>query len=131
MKKIYSESEHLIQNNLAMCYIKLEQYNKAAEHAEMVMRKWPTDPKGPYRRGLAYMAKQLFHQAAADFQKVLTIDPSNSAAQKFLNECNRNAKKVDSSQKLVFAKMCEGIERKETAKVTKEFQYASSSSDED
>jgi tetratricopeptide (TPR) repeat protein len=88
--------------NIALCYIKLEQYYDAIANCDLALEIDPKNVKAIYRKGLAYMKAQRFEDAKQEFQKVLTIETTNEDAKRKLNELKELMQKHSQKEKKKF-----------------------------
>ncbi|KAM4795798.1 peptidyl-prolyl cis-trans isomerase FKBP5 [Rhinophrynus dorsalis] len=91
--------------NLAMCFIKLQEYAKAVESCEKALTLDPLNEKGLYRRGEARLLMNEFELAQSDFQRVLEVNPLNRAAQVQTSVCLRKARAHYNRDRLLYANM--------------------------
>ena len=70
--------------NLAMCFLKLKNFNKCVENASNALDLDPANPKALYRRACAALELQEFDQAAADIRELIKADPANKEVFSFL-----------------------------------------------
>ncbi|KAF3854761.1 hypothetical protein F7725_022816 [Dissostichus mawsoni] len=66
--------------NLAMCFLKLQEPNKALENCDKALELNPSNEKALFRRGEALFGMKEFDQAKDVFQQVLQLYPANKAA---------------------------------------------------
>jgi len=50
-----------------MAYLRTKQYSKAIENTTKVLEKEPNNPKGLFRRGVAYLEQQEYGKAQVNF----------------------------------------------------------------
>uniref|UniRef100_A0A8C8T1L7 peptidylprolyl isomerase n=1 Tax=Peromyscus maniculatus bairdii TaxID=230844 RepID=A0A8C8T1L7_PERMB len=91
--------------NLAMCYLKLREYNKAVECCDKALGLDSANEKGFYRRGDAQLLMNEFESARGDFEKVLEVNPQNKAARLQISVCQKKAKEHNERDRKVYANM--------------------------
>ncbi|XP_076773365.1 peptidyl-prolyl cis-trans isomerase FKBP5 isoform X2 [Arvicanthis niloticus] len=91
--------------NLAMCYLKLREYNKAVECCDKALGLDSANEKGLYRRGEAQLLMNEFESAKGDFEKVLEVNPQNKAARLQISMCQKKAKEHNERDRRVYANM--------------------------
>ncbi len=73
--------------NLAMAYLKLDNYSEAIKNCDKALGIDPKNEKGLFRRGQAYFGQKDYDLAKNDFNAVLQLDPNNKAAKNQLLSC--------------------------------------------
>lgn len=91
--------------NLALCYLKLNQYVEAKAECNKALELSPKNEKALFRRGQAHLALASPESAIKDFQAVLEIEPKNSAAAKNIAICNAQIKKQLAKERKLYANM--------------------------
>lgn len=91
--------------NLAMCYLKLREYNKAVECCDKALGLDSANEKGLYRRGEAQLLMNEFESARGDFERVLEVNPQNKAARLQISMCQKKAKEHNERDRRVYANM--------------------------
>ncbi|GIX62259.1 peptidyl-prolyl cis-trans isomerase [Babesia caballi] len=86
--------------NLANCYLKVEEYAAAENHATEALALEPLNVKGLYRRAVARVKTSSFGEALQDLTQMIKVEPKNAdavtlyqMAKAKLNEQNELAKK--------------------------------------
>lgn len=97
-------SAHL---NLALCYLKVDENLEAKNSCDKVLEMRDDNEKALFRRGQAQLALGSPEIAIKDFQRVLVIEPKNSAAQKQINLCQEQMKKQLDKEKKLYGNMFE------------------------
>ena len=69
------------QNNRAMCWLKLGQFQRAATDCDSVLSSEPTNVKALLRRGTARDALGQRDEAMMDYWEVLRLQPTNQEAE--------------------------------------------------
>ncbi|XP_074266594.1 uncharacterized protein LOC141589871 [Silene latifolia] len=64
--------------NLAVCELKLSQYNRVCCYCSFVLSFDPTNVKALYRRGLAFKHLNLLSEAIDDFEHAVKFEPQHS-----------------------------------------------------
>ncbi|ESL10180.1 stress-induced protein sti1 [Trypanosoma rangeli SC58] len=72
-------SNHVLYSNRSACYAALHQYPSALQDAEKCVSIKPDWAKGYVRQGAALHGLRHYDEAAAAYNKGLSIDPSNTA----------------------------------------------------
>lgn len=93
--------------NLSLCYLKINENIEAKNACDSALELDPNNEKGLFRRGQANLALASPEIAIQDFQRVLTIEPKNTAATKKIIECNNLIKKHLTKEKKLYANMFE------------------------
>ncbi|XP_045705513.1 peptidyl-prolyl cis-trans isomerase FKBP5-like [Phyllostomus hastatus] len=91
--------------NLAMCYLKLQEYIKAVECCDKALGLDRTNEKGLYRRGEARLLMNEFTLAEGDFERVLEVSPQNKAARLQISVCRKKAKEHNERDRKTHANM--------------------------
>ena len=61
-------------NNLALCYLKLENYDLVEKFTNQILGQNPDNLKARYRRALAYKQLKKYDQAIQDLEFIAKID---------------------------------------------------------
>ncbi|XP_045689358.1 LOW QUALITY PROTEIN: peptidyl-prolyl cis-trans isomerase FKBP5-like [Phyllostomus hastatus] len=91
--------------NLAMCYLKLQEYIKAVECCDKALGLDRTNEKGLYRRGEARLLMNEFTLARGDFERVLEVNPQNKAARLQISVCRKRRRSTTSGTARPYANM--------------------------
>lgn len=91
--------------NTALCYLKLEKYLEAKDYCTRALELDPQNEKALFRRGQAHLALASPELALKDFQRVLEIEPKNTAAAKQVTICNNLIKTQLVKEKKLYANM--------------------------
>merc|ERR1711879_989878 len=91
--------------NLAMCYLHLKKNKLATENCNMALRIDENNVKALFRRGKSKYAQKLFEEAKKDFELAVEKDPSNTAAKKQRNLCDKQIQYQKEKEKKMYAKM--------------------------
>ncbi|XP_078053837.1 peptidyl-prolyl cis-trans isomerase FKBP5-like isoform X2 [Mustelus asterias] len=100
--KSFTLAAHL---NVAMCYLKLNEYLKAMDSCDRALEIDRANEKALYRRGEARLCVNEFDLAKADFQKVLQVNPENKAAKIQITLCQNRMKEHHERNKKIYANM--------------------------
>ncbi|CAF1385611.1 unnamed protein product, partial [Didymodactylos carnosus] len=96
-------------SNIALCHLKLEQYIECIHACEKALELEAENEKCLFRRGTAYLALHEFDVALKDFQLVLSINSSNSAAKQQTEKCKDKIKLHAAKEKRLYAKIFEKL----------------------
>ncbi|KAJ4938426.1 hypothetical protein JOQ06_003046 [Pogonophryne albipinna] len=91
--------------NLAMCFLKLQEPNKALENCDKALELNPSNEKALFRRGEALFGMKEFDQAKDVFQQVLQLYPANKAAKSQVVLCQTRIKAQHEKDKRIYANM--------------------------
>lgn len=103
--------------NRALCYLKLNQANKAESDCDKSLKKEPGNIKAMFRRAQAKKLKQHYRESISDLKNLLTMDPKNSAAKKELEVVKNFWRQELNAMK---ASMGEGKSKKDSNKCNQE-----------
>ncbi|CAI5664323.1 unnamed protein product [Oreochromis niloticus] len=102
--------------NLAMCFLKLQEPNKALEHCDKSMELDASNEKALFRRGEALFGMNEFEKARDDFQKVLQLYPANKAAKNQVLLCQKRIKEQHEKDKRIYANMFQKFAERDSKK---------------
>ncbi|KAL5007856.1 hypothetical protein ScPMuIL_016662 [Solemya velum] len=105
--------------NLAMCYLKSENWLEAEEECNKALELDDRNEKAYFRRGQARFERNDFDTAVEDFKHVLDIDANNKAAKQRLLLCNQKLKLFHDKQKNIYKGMFEKFAEKDSKLKTK------------
>jgi FK506-binding protein 4/5 len=91
--------------NLALCFLKTQQYLEARDCCNKALELDPRNEKAFFRRGWVHLGLVAPELAAKDFQEVIKIEPKNTAAEKQIVICNNIIKKQLVKEKKLYANM--------------------------
>ncbi|TVK90546.1 Peptidyl-prolyl cis-trans isomerase FKBP5 [Bagarius yarrelli] len=91
--------------NLALCYLRLQEYSLAVESCNKVVELDSVNEKALYRRGEARLLRNEFSLALEDFRQVLQVNPSNRAARCQITVCQRKMREHHERDKKIYANM--------------------------
>lgn len=103
-------SAHL---NLALCYLKINEHIKARDSCDSALKIDPSNEKAYFRRGQAHLALISPEIALKDFNKVLEIEPKNTAAANQIVVCNKVIKQQLAKEKKLYANMFDKFAKKD------------------
>ncbi|NP_001084593.1 FKBP prolyl isomerase 4 S homeolog [Xenopus laevis] len=103
--------------NLAACYLKLGEQRAALEYCNKALELEPSNEKGLFRRGEAFMCTNDLEHARNDFTKVLQLYPSNKAARAQLGHCQVRIRQQTEREKKIYANMFQKLAEKESTEV--------------
>ncbi|KAK7097346.1 LON peptidase N-terminal domain and RING finger protein 3-like isoform X2 [Littorina saxatilis] len=81
-----SDADHLLFSNRSHAYNALDQYDKALEDAEKVVKMRPDWPKGFFRKGLALYGLGRYEEAVIAFLQCLALDKEVTSAKEYLSK---------------------------------------------
>ncbi|XP_071809281.1 peptidyl-prolyl cis-trans isomerase FKBP5-like [Asterias amurensis] len=93
--------------NLAMSYIKMEEFTQAVEACDKALEIDGKNIKGLFRRGQANLSMADPVLAKKDFSQVVALDPNNKAAKNQLVICQHKIKQANEKEKKLYGKMFE------------------------
>jgi FK506-binding protein 4/5 len=103
------------QSNIALCYLKLNDHVECVQACEKALEIDSKNEKCLFRRGQCQLAMSNFDEAIKDFQDVLKLNPSNSAAKQSIQTCREQMKAYQQKEKElyanIFAKMAKQNEK--------------------
>ncbi|XP_026031830.1 peptidyl-prolyl cis-trans isomerase FKBP4 [Astatotilapia calliptera] len=102
--------------NLAMCFLKLQEPNKALEHCDKSMELDASNEKALFRRGEALFGMNEFEKARDDFQKVVQLYPANKAAKNQVLLCQKRIKEQHEKDKRIYANMFQKFAERDSKK---------------
>ncbi|XP_076467743.1 LON peptidase N-terminal domain and RING finger protein 3-like [Babylonia areolata] len=80
-----SDSDHLLYSNRSHAYAALDQFAKALEDAERVVKLRPDWPKGFFRKGTALFELGRYEDAVISFLQCLALDKEVTSARDYLS----------------------------------------------
>jgi FK506-binding protein 4/5 len=102
-------------SNTALCYLKLNDHAECIRACDKALELDPKNEKSLFRRGQCQLAMSNFDEAMKDFQEVLKLHPSNSAAKQSIQKCREGMKAYQEKEKKlyanIFAKMAKQNEK--------------------
>lgn len=103
-----SELFQSLQLNLAMIYLKTQEWSKAIQATGQVLKKNSTNVKALYRRGLARLGFGMYEESKDDFKTVLKLDPNNIDAHRQMKVLRQKIQEDNEKNKSGFSKMFYG-----------------------
>ncbi|KAJ1605199.1 hypothetical protein OJ253_3258 [Cryptosporidium canis] len=103
-----SELRQSLQLNLAMIYLKTQEWSKAIQVTGQVLKRNSKNVKALYRRGLARLGFGMYDESKDDFQMVLKLDPSNADAHRQLKILRQKIQEDNEKSKSGFSRMFHG-----------------------
>lgn len=100
--------------NLALCYLKINDYPEARSAATAAIELDPANEKAFFRRGQALLNIGDAEVAVDDFKKVLELEPNNKAAQNQLTVCQNIIKQQLQKEKKIYANMFDKFAKMDT-----------------
>lgn len=91
--------------NMAICNLKLDKPTLAIRNCDDALTLDPKSSKAFFRRGLANLAVNFPDPAKVDFEKVLELEPSNSAACQQIINCDQQIKQNLKKERQMYTKM--------------------------
>ncbi|XP_030214770.1 peptidyl-prolyl cis-trans isomerase FKBP5 isoform X5 [Gadus morhua] len=95
----------LSQLNLALCYLRLQEFSHVVDNCNKVIELDATNEKALYRRGEARLCRNEFSLAMADFRQVLQVNPLNRAARAQITICQHKVREHQERDKKIYANM--------------------------
>ncbi|XP_043980574.1 peptidyl-prolyl cis-trans isomerase FKBP4 [Gambusia affinis] len=102
--------------NLAMCFLKMHEPNKAFENCDKALEIDSTNEKALFRRGEALFNMNEFEKARDDFQRVVQLYPSNKAAKSQVVLCQKRIKEQHEKDKRIYANMFQKFAERDSKK---------------
>lgn len=62
---------------MSSCYLRLKNYSKAMEYAEICIKLKPKWPKGYYRKGMVFFEQENYVDSATSFYMGCELDPKD------------------------------------------------------
>ncbi len=90
------------QANLALCCLKLGQHEECKRACHFAMGLEPDNEKVLFRRAQSHLASRNFNEAIEDFEAVLRVNPSNSAAKQQIEQCHAEIKAYKIKEKELY-----------------------------
>ncbi|CAF1431775.1 unnamed protein product [Rotaria sordida] len=106
------------QSNLALCYLKLADYDKCERACDNALIFDPQNETCLFRRGQCHLAWGYFRAAIRDFEAVLKLNTKNDAAKQHIQECQQKIQ-ADEAKKKESCKSISGTETEATETSTK------------
>jgi len=94
---------HAAHLNMALCFLKKNETAECIKHCEKVLEENKDNVKALYRRGQAYQHQNDFHEAVADYEQVLRLEPDNKAAQQGIQQCRQQLKLQKEKDKRLYS----------------------------
>ncbi|XP_031627970.1 FK506-binding protein 59 isoform X2 [Contarinia nasturtii] len=94
-----------VHSNIALCYLKLNNYYDAKKACETVLEIDPKNVKAYFRRGTSLFATGDAKSALDDFLKVQELEPDNKAATNQITLCKAKIKEENDKEKKLYANM--------------------------
>jgi FK506-binding protein 4/5 len=100
---------------MALCHLKLGEHAECIRACDKALELDPKNEKCLFRRGQSQISMAGYEEAIKDFQEVLKLNPSNSAAQQHIQTCREHLKSYQQQEKQlytkIFAKMTKGNDK--------------------
>jgi len=84
-----------IYNNMALCQMKTEKYDRAVQSCTKVLEIEDYNDKALYRRGKSYLALQKFDLAEKDLKKASNINSTDVGIKEALNQLKKEKKNYE------------------------------------
>jgi len=114
-KKKAEELKLSAQSNIALCYLKLNEPVECIRACEKALEIDPKNEKCLFRRGQSHLSMSNHDEAIKDFQEVLKLNPTNTAARQSIETCRKQIKDYQQKEKQlyanIFAKMAKSSEK--------------------
>ncbi|KAL5463855.1 hypothetical protein EMCRGX_G032798 [Ephydatia muelleri] len=88
-----------LSNNLSACFMKTEEWEKAATHAKNVLSAEPNNPKALFRRGTANIHLRRYEEAEMDLNRAEELSPTDVGIKKQLQLLHRKQKEYEQDEK--------------------------------
>jgi len=102
---------------MALCHLKLGEHAECIRACDKALELDPNNEKCLFRRGQSQMSMSSYDEAIKDFQQVIKLNSSNSAANQHIQTCREHLKAYQQKEKQlyanIFAKMSKGNEKTE------------------
>ncbi|CAF1934678.1 unnamed protein product [Rotaria magnacalcarata] len=92
-------------SNMALCCLKLGEYAQCIRACDSALELDSKNEKCFFRRGQSYLAMLDYNEAIKDFQQVLKLNPSNTAATQHIQTCREQIKAYQHQEKQLYAKI--------------------------
>lgn len=83
----------------------MEEYAQCIRACDSALELDPKNEKCLFRRGQSYMSMLSYDEAIKDFQEVLKLNPSNSAATQHIQTCREQMKVYQQHEKQLYTKI--------------------------
>ncbi|UJR21012.1 hypothetical protein I4U23_024112 [Adineta vaga] len=114
-KKKAADFKLTAQSNIALCHLKLNEHAECLRACEKALELDAKNEKCLFRRGQSHLAMSNYEDALKDFQEVLKLNSSNSAAKQSIQTCRDQMKAYQQKEKQlyanIFAKMAKSSEK--------------------
>lgn len=113
-------------NNFALCLMKLEEYKKAIDFLERVLKQDDKNVKAVYRKATCHLILNDIEEAERDFKRVLELDPEEKDSKQKLEIIAKRNEKYKKKEVQAFknifntGRWCQEEEREEEQKKMKE-----------
>ncbi|CAF0995714.1 unnamed protein product [Adineta ricciae] len=104
-KKKADELKLTANSNLGLCHLKLGQHAECIRACDAALELDPKNEKCLFRRAQSQMAMNRYEEAIKDFQQVLKLNASNSAATQHIQTCREHLKAYQQQEKQLYAKI--------------------------
>lgn len=107
-EKFKEDFEMLFQScslNLALCLINIKKYAEAIETCSSLLRKFPSNAKALFRRGLARLETKTYEEALVDLRAAETLEPSDLNIKKSIARAVQSIAKQKEMEKKMYQKM--------------------------
>lgn len=101
---------HAANANIAACYLKLNQFDKAVQWSAKVLEKEPNNAKALFRRGFAYLQLKEYEKAAEDLTEAAKLQPEDKAIKAALRQAKEHTAKAEEKYKQSFAQAFKSID---------------------
>ena len=95
--------------NISKAYFDAKTPELCEEYLEKALQMKPDNEKAMYRYGLLLMERKTYQEAKLQFEKLLVHYPSNKAAIKLMNECERKALQQSSAEYNLYKTMSKAL----------------------
>ncbi|UJR28504.1 hypothetical protein I4U23_009742 [Adineta vaga] len=104
-KKKAHELKLTANSNMGLCHLKLNQHAECIRACDAALELDSKNEKCLFRRGQSQIAMNRYEEAIKDFQQVLKLNPSNTAANQHIQTCREHLKAYQQQEKQLYAKI--------------------------
>lgn len=113
-KKKANELIIVTHSNMGLCHLKLNEYAECIRACDKALELDPKNEKCLFRRGQSYMSMSSYEEAIKDFQEVLKLNASNTAADQHIQTCREHLKVYQQKEKQLYANIFAKMSKENT-----------------